>query len=84
MIPATTTCPTSWTKEYAGYLMAELPSHKRNIVYECVDSNPESIPGSAGEDHVATLYFVVVSCGYGVPCPPYTSNKAITCVVCTK
>ena len=37
MIPAKTVCPTSWTVEYVGYLMAGYYGHKRNVVYECVD-----------------------------------------------
>ena len=47
MIPARTSCPSSWTVEYKGYLMAEKHDHKRNVVYECVDESPESIHGSA-------------------------------------
>ena len=83
MIPAQTTCPKSWTTEYVGYLMAERYSHARNSVYECVDENPESVPGSQAYTSSSTLYFVVGTCT-GLPCPPYVNNRAITCVVCTK
>ena len=84
MIPAHTTCPTSWTKEYQGYLMAEHYAHKRNAVYECVDEGAESVAGSAGNTNGALFYHVVATCGNGLPCPPYVTTKTITCVVCTK
>ena len=83
MIPAQTTCPKSWTTEYVGYLMTDHYNHKRNAVHECVDRNPESIPGSEGDSGIALLYFVLGTCT-GLPCPPYVNNRAITCVVCTK
>ena len=83
MIPAHTTCPTSWTKEYQGYLMAERHSHKRTV-YECVDAGAESVAGSAANTDGALFYHVVATCGKGLPCPPYVTTKTITCVVCTK
>ena len=83
MIPAKTVCPTSWTVEYVGYLMADYYDHKTNVVYECVDKDPEPIYGSAGSIHGAFFYFVEGTCS-GLPCPPYVDNRVITCVVCTK
>ena len=83
MIPGTTECPSSWTKEYRGYLMTDHHTHKRNAVYECVDESPESVDGSHSSINGALFYFIRSSCS-GVPCPPYNSNMAITCVVCTK
>ena len=51
MIPAKTRCPSSWTLEYSGYLMSAYKGDSRNLHYhtmfECVDKNPDSIPGSA-------------------------------------
>ena len=86
LIPAKTSCPSSWTREYKGYLMTDRHNHKRNAVYECVDENPESIAvdGSVGDTNGALFYFILPTCGTGLPCPPYVTNKAITCVVCTK
>ena len=84
MIPAHTTCPTSWTKEYQGYLMAERHNHARSAVYECVDQGAESVAGSAADNNGALFYHVVGTCGAGLPCPPYVTTKTITCVVCTK
>ena len=83
MIPARTSCPSSWTREYKGYLMAERHTHARNAVYECVDENPESIAGSHSSTNGALFYLVQTTCN-GLPCPPYVVNRVITCVVCTK
>ena len=83
MIPAKTSCPSSWTREYKGYLMAERHSHASNKVYECVDENPKSVDGSETATLAAHFYFVRTTCT-GLPCPPYVNNRVITCVVCTK
>ena len=83
MIPAKLSCPFSWTEEYEGYLMAEYYNHNRNTVYECVDKNAEVVPGSSSSINGALFYHVITTCS-GLPCAPYISSKAITCVVCTK
>ena len=83
MIPAKTHCPTNWTLEYTGYLMSQHTAHYRSM-YECVDKDPESVPGLAMEsDPRALLYPVEPSCG-GLSCPPYDGEKELTCVVCTR
>ena len=49
VIPAKTQCPSNWTLEYSGYLMSAgraWSDHYRTM-YECVDKNPDSVPGSA-------------------------------------
>ena len=83
MIPAKTTCPSSWTIEYVGYLMAAYETNNRNAIYECVDKDPEAIPGSAVVYIESVFHFVKATCT-GIPCPPYNTKKALTCVVCTK
>ena len=83
MIPARTSCPSSWTREYKGYLMTEKYNHARNAVYECVDENAESIDGSHSDVNGALFYFIRTTCT-GLPCLPYVANRVITCVVCTK
>ena len=83
MIPAKITCPTTWTREYQGYLMAERFSHKRNAVYECVDKDAKGIPGSIANTDGALFYHVQVQCIDHL-CPPYDSVKELACVVCTK
>ncbi len=82
MIPAKTTCPTSWTTEYTGYLMTEHYRHKRSM-YECVDKSQESVPGTFANTNGARFYHVEVDCGFGLQCPPYVEQKELTCVVCT-
>ena len=82
MLPARDECPTTWTLEYSGYLMTEANAHYRNS-FECVDKNPESIPGSAAETLGALFLHVESTCN-GLPCPPYDPQKELTCAVCTK
>ena len=84
MIPAKTRCPSTWTLEYSGYLMSAYKgdSHYRTM-FECVDKNPDSIPGSAPSVDGAVFYHVEASCT-GMPCPPYDPQKELTCAVCTK
>ena len=82
MIPAKTSCPTSWTREYYGYLMSENKGHNRSH-YECVDKDPESISGSHANTNGALFYHVEASCN-GMPCPPYDAEKELNCVVYTK
>ena len=85
MIPAKLTCPTGWTEEYHGYLMAERHNHPASAVhaFECVDRNPESVPGSTADTNGGLFYHVEAVCD-GLDCPPYVSEKEVTCVVCTK
>ena len=82
MIPAKTSCPTSWTREYYGYLMSDYLGFDRTI-YECVDKDQESISGSQINTDGALFYHVEANCN-GMPCPPYDSQKELNCVVCTK
>ncbi len=86
MIPGRITCPQSWTEEYEGYLMSERSheAHKNSKVYECVDKDGEAVPGQAGSSDAARMDLVGAVCNVGLPCPPYVTNRPITCVVCTK
>ena len=82
MIPAKTSCPSGWTEEYEGYLMAENRNHRRST-FECVDKQFVPVPGSQGSVDAALLYNVEAQCS-GLQCPPYDPEKELTCVVCTK
>ena len=84
MIPAKLTCPTGWTEEYDGYLMAERWAHASPAMYECVDIDAESVPGEDRNTNGGLFFHVEVQCNYGLACPPYDSGKEVTCVVCTK
>ena len=82
MLPAKTQCPPSWTLEYNGYLMTEAHSYNR-ATFECMDKDPERIPGSASNENGALFYHTEASCT-GLRCPPYDPEKELTCAVCTK
>ena len=85
MIPAKMTCPTSWTKEYDGYLMStSVSSPHYRTEFVCVDGNAGALPGSAGDSaNAGMFYFTEASCD-GMLCGPYVGEKELTCVVCTK
>ena len=82
MIPAKTQCPSNWTLEYSGYLMSDHYTH-HHTMYECVDKNPDSVPGSASNTGGALFYHVEANCN-GMLCPPYDPQKELTCAICTK
>ncbi len=84
MLPARITCPSNWTLEYSGYLMSERQSYKHSSTFECVDMNPESVPGSGASTNGALFHFNEAKCNVGIPCPPYDSEKEITCAMCSK
>ena len=83
LIPGTYECPSGWTKEYEGWLMTAHSNHKGRTTFNCVDKNPESIPGSAALIHGTQLCHIEAEC-HGLPCPPYDQRKELSCVVCTK
>ena len=86
MIPAKTQCPTSWTREYVGYLMSAPHGSYLPTTYECVDKDPESVPGldSIGWGSGSGLFDHVEASCNGMACPPYDPEKELTCVVCTR
>ena len=56
-IPGQTTCPTSWTEEYDGYLMTERSEHPRSgRAPVCVEQYAEVLPGTRDA-------FTAVFCG---------------------
>ena len=82
MIPAKTECPSSWTREYYGYLTSDHDGHYRSS-FTCVDVNPETVPGSSASTNGALFYYSFSTCN-GLDCPPYENNQILSCVVCTK
>ena len=90
MIPAKATCPSTWTREYYGYLMTEYKGdHARDIrgrtMFECVDREMESLPyGGLTSTDGALFLHVEAACNRGLPCPYYTNHQELNCVVCTK
>ncbi len=83
MQPGRYTCPTGWTTEYNGYLMAERHNHNSSN-WICVDKDMTSI-GSSGNLNGGLLYSTEAECG-ALPCSSgkYQQNKELTCAVCTK
>ena len=82
MVPAKYTCPTGWTREYYGYLMAERYDHHRSQ-FACVDTAFKSAIGSSTNHNGLLFYFVEGRCG-SLPCPPYDETSELSCAVCTK
>ena len=84
MVPANTECPSSWTREYYGYLMSEREheAHHRSS-YDCLDLDPNIVPGEHGYIAKGLLSHVLSTCN-GFQCPPYEANRVMSCVVCTK
>ena len=84
MIPGKIQCPTLWTLEYIGYLMAGYYSRYNHKMYECVDKDPESVPGlNSTSDPTAFFHPVEPHCN-SLSCPPYDAEKELTCAVCTR
>ena len=84
MIPARIRCPTGWRKEYAGYIMTSYRGDDRGrTTFECIDQNPEAVPGQSANTAGAMLHHVEAHCN-GMPCPPYDPQKELTCVICSK
>ena len=81
MIPGTTECPERWNAEYRGYLMTSHIKHHRTE-YVCVDQAQQSLPGSYANLNGVLLYHTEPHCS-GLPCPPYSPAKELTCVVCS-
>ncbi len=82
MIPAKTQCTTSWKVEYVRYLMTKRYNHARSL-FSCVDKDAQSIPGRVGNEDGALFYHVEATCN-GILCPPYDTERELTCAVCTK
>ena len=82
MIPAKTSCPTSWTEEYDGYLVSGFVNHYRTM-FVCVDRAQESFPGTAADTDGAQFWNAEADCT-NLPCPPYNNEQELNCVVCTK
>ena len=83
VLPAMASCPSGWTEEYFGYYMSNRDNQRRTN-FVCVDGKQEGIPGTQSNTDGTFFTHLEVECGRGLPCPPYSEDKEITCVVCTK
>ena len=84
MVPGTYQCPSGWTPEYSGWLMAGYHSHKGRNMFTCIDKDAEVVPGQGADNNGNLFYHVEADCSTGIPCPPYDGRKEMSCVVCTK
>ena len=82
MIPAKTQCPSSWTLEYVGYLMSGHYTHYRSM-FSCMDKDAQGLSGGSGDANGALFHHVEATCN-GILCPPYDTEREMTCAVCTK
>ena len=82
MVPAKITCPTGWTREYNGFLMASYWVAQAKT-FVCVDQNTEVVPGEAADHDGAAFYRSRLGDCFGLVCPPYDTTKDLSCVVCT-
>ena len=83
-VPAQYTCPNGWSMEYNGYLMTEMARSeygRKNTL--CVDQDAEAVPESKANTSPAVVYLMRATCD-GLPCPPYNTNMALPCAVCSK
>lgn len=83
MIPGRISCPTGYTLEYNGYIMANHSTQQRSS-FVCVDAVPE-LAGSSANNDGNLWYPTEVECG-SLPCSAtgYVQNREITCAVCSK
>ena len=84
MIPAKLKCPTNWTSEYKGYLMTDISYHSQHV---CADESLKCMETShIHHNRNYELYTLYVDCSSldGFNCPSYSSQNAITCVVCSR
>ena len=82
MMAATLTCPSGWTPQYTGHIVAGYPGHNAASEYRCLDGQPENVARSHQDSYGFLLYYTVAQCG-SLPCGPYIQGKIITCVVCS-
>ncbi|KAI8480744.1 hypothetical protein Bbelb_415370 [Branchiostoma belcheri] len=87
MVPARNICPSGWTQEYKGFLMAayQHSSSYYRSQYICVDEAFETVPSTGANTDGARLYPTEGKCtsGGGLPCSPYIDGYELTCTVCT-
>ncbi|XP_063447189.1 short-chain collagen C4-like [Mytilus trossulus] len=83
MIPAKTSCPSLWKRQYNGFLCANWHGHSGASEYACIDYDGEYIEGKRENQDGKLFYPVVSECG-SLPCPPYVNAKYMVCVVCSK
>ena len=74
-------CPLGFTLQYRGYLFSNIySSYKGEFV--CIDNWQEYYGNRRStDDNAGMLYRVETQCG-SLPCPPFTEDREVACVVC--
>lgn len=83
MIPGQVRCPSSWTTEYAGYLMAGRATNRRSE-FICVDKDTQVVKGFDSNRDGELMFHVGIDCRTFGSCPPYKDSAELACVVCTR
>lgn len=80
MVPGTVVCPSGWTQQYWGYLMAQHYTHTPGE-WVCVINNPTLFGNTANSN--GNLWYPVEAeiCALRAP---YVANRELTCSVCTR
>jgi hypothetical protein len=84
MIPGKVSCPTGWTLEYNGYIMATHYTQPGKSEFVCVDAAPELAGNSANQDG-DLWYPTEIECG-SLACAAggYVQDRELACAVCSK
>ncbi|KAI8513820.1 hypothetical protein Bbelb_081440 [Branchiostoma belcheri] len=87
VVPARNVCPSGWTLEYKGFLLA---AYQHSSSYDrsqfiCVDELFETVPSTGTDVSAALLFPAEGKCtsGGGLPCSPYIEGYELTCAVCS-
>jgi len=67
--------------------MAEYEEHPHPTEFVCVDEYPDYVTGQAEQRGGSHFFFVLTDCSDHQTtghCPPYTENRELACVVCSK
>ena len=64
--------------------MAARYNYNGRTLFECIDHQPESVPGLDGCDSNNALYYYVEATCNSLSCHPYDAEKEVTCVICTR
>ena len=84
MIPGTVSCPSGWTRQYWGYIMATHYTQIGKSEFVCVDNAPDIIAGT-NTNHNGALWYPTEKENGSLGLPgPYPHDREITCVVCTQ
>lgn len=81
MVPGTYGCPSYWTREYYGWLVASDEDLKARTEFVCLDRYPQVVPYMRHGQDIA-LFYHVASSNDGLPY--YRLNRELSCAVCTR